>query len=73
LRDAHYAGAQRLGHGADYKYAHDFAGHFVAQDYLGAMRRFYEPTEQGSERKIKERLEKWREQIEAARRSPSAP
>ncbi|MGO8699440.1 MAG: replication-associated recombination protein A [Limisphaerales bacterium] len=71
-RDAHYAGAQRLGHGADYKYAHDFAGHFVAQDYLGAMRRFYEPTEQGSEKKIKERLEKWREQIEALRRSPGA-
>jgi putative ATPase len=70
LRDAHYAGAQRLGHGSDYKYAHDFEGHFVAQDYLGALRRFYEPTEQGSEKKIKERLEKWREQIEAVRRSP---
>ena len=67
LRDTNYSGAERLGHGADYKYAHDFAGHFVAQDHLGAARRFYEPTEQGSEKKIKERLEKWREQIEALR------
>ncbi|MEY3277167.1 MAG: hypothetical protein RL153_2435 [Verrucomicrobiota bacterium] len=60
LRDAHYTGAQRLGHGAGYVYPHDHPGHHVAQDYLGAARRFYEPTEQGVERKIKERLEKWR-------------
>ncbi len=60
LRDAHYAGAQRLGHGEGYLYPHDHPGHHVAQDYLGAARRFYEPTEQGVERKIKERLEKWR-------------
>ena len=60
LRDAHYAGAERLGHGQGYQYAHDHPGHFVTQDYLGAARRFYQPTEQGVERKIKERLEKWR-------------
>jgi putative ATPase len=68
LRDAHYAGAQRLGHGEDYKYAHDFPDHFVPQDYLGAARRYYEATEQGAEKKIKERLEKWRAQIEALRK-----
>jgi putative ATPase len=68
LRDAHYASAKRLGHGADYQYAHDFPDHFVAQDYLGAARRYYEATEQGSEKKIKERLEKWRAQIEALRK-----
>jgi putative ATPase len=60
LRDAHYAGAKRLGHGEGYQYAHDFAGHFVPQDYLGAARRYYEPTEQGAEKKIKERVETWR-------------
>jgi len=65
LRDAHYAGAKRLGHGEGYKYAHDFAGHFVAQDYLGADKRYYEPTEQGAEKKIKERVEKWRAQLAA--------
>src|SRR5882724_9603389 len=61
LRDAHYQGAKRLGHGEGYKYAHDFPGHFVAQDYLGSDKRYYEPTEQGVEKKIKERLDKWRE------------
>jgi putative ATPase len=60
LRDASYRGAKRLGHGKGYQYAHDFPGHFVPQDYLGADKRYYEPTEQGVEKKIKERLEKWR-------------
>ena len=60
LRDAHYKAAARLGHGTGYKYAHDYEGHFVPQDYLGADRTYYEPTEQGSEKRIKERLEKWR-------------
>ena len=66
LRDKSYAGAKRLGHGEGYKYAHDYEGHFVPQDYLGAAKRYYEPTEQGVERKIKERLEKWRLQTETA-------
>jgi putative ATPase len=60
LRDAHYQGAKRLGHGAGYEYAHDHPGHFVAQDYLGADKRYYEPTDQGVEMKIKERVQKWR-------------
>ena len=61
LRDASYQGAKRLGHGQGYQYAHDFPGHFVPQDYLGAEKRYYEPTDQGIEKKIKERLEKWRQ------------
>src|SRR6267154_980993 len=61
LRDAHYQGAKRLGHGKGYQYAHDHPEHFVAQDYLGADKRYYEPTEQGAEKKIKERVDKWRE------------
>jgi putative ATPase len=60
LRDTHYAGAERLGHGKGYEYAHDHPGHFVAQDYLGTDKHYYEPTEQGVEKKIKERVEKWR-------------
>jgi putative ATPase len=60
LRDAHYKGAKRLGHGQGYKYAHEGEGHFVAQDYLGVDKIYYEPTEQGVEKKIKERVEKWR-------------
>jgi putative ATPase len=60
LRDAHYKGAKRLGHGEGYQYAHDHPEHFVAQDYLGEEKRYYEPTEQGIEKKIKERLDQWR-------------
>ena len=66
LRDASYRGAKRLGHGEGYQYAHDYPEHFVAQDYLGADKRYYEPTEQGVERKIKERVDKWRAQFAAA-------
>lgn len=69
LRGTGYKGAERLGHGKDYKYAHDFDGHFVAQDYLGVDKRFYEPTEEGVEKKIKERVERWRAQMAEARKS----
>jgi putative ATPase len=60
LRDTHYKGAERLGHGKAYEYAHAHPGHFIAQDYLGVDKIYYEPTEQGVEKKIKERLENWR-------------
>ncbi len=69
LRDAHYAGAKKLGHGEGYQYAHDHPGNFVAQDYLGADKRYYEPGEQGVEKKIKERVEKWREALAQSRKS----
>ena len=72
LRDANYKGAERLGHGQGYEYAHDHPGHFVAQDYLGADRRYYEPTEQGVEKKIKERLENWRKQFSEKRKAKDA-
>ncbi|HZL42062.1 MAG TPA: replication-associated recombination protein A [Verrucomicrobiae bacterium] len=68
LRDAHYKGAKRLGHGQGYDYAHDHPDHFVAQDYLGSDKRYYEPTEQGMEKEIKERVEKWREEFSRKRR-----
>jgi putative ATPase len=69
LRDTHYQGAERLGHGQGYQYAHDGKDHFVAQDYLGVDKIFYEPTEQGVEKKIKDRLEKWRAQFAAVRKA----
>jgi len=69
LRDAHYKGAERLGHGKGYQYAHDGKDHFVAQEYLGVDKIFYEPTEQGVEKKIKERLENWRRQFENKRKA----
>jgi putative ATPase len=68
LRDAHYKGAKRLVHGVGYQYSHDHPEHFVAQDYLGAEKKYYEPTEQGTEKKIKERVEKWRAELEKSRK-----
>jgi putative ATPase len=73
LRDASYKGAKRLGHGQGYQYAHDYPGHFVAQDYLGADKRYYEPGQEGVEKKIKERLEKWRAQLAQAKIPSPAP
>ncbi|MBI4227758.1 MAG: replication-associated recombination protein A, partial [Candidatus Omnitrophica bacterium] len=60
LKDSHYPGAQRLAHGEGYQYAHDFPGHHVEQAYLPEARRYYEPTDQGFERELKNRLEKLR-------------
>jgi putative ATPase len=49
-----------LGHGKDYKYAHDFPGHHVKQKYTRKKVRYYEPTDIGHEAKIKQRLEQLR-------------
>ncbi|MBN9174359.1 MAG: replication-associated recombination protein A [Microbacterium sp.] len=63
LRDAHYPGAKRLGHGKGYRYAHDSDVGVVAQQYLPDSlrgRRYYEPTNHGLERDVQARLEKIR-------------
>ena len=63
LQDAHYKGSANLGHGVGYKYAHDYPEHYVKQQYLPDEikdARFYEPTEIGFEKGIKERLERLR-------------
>ncbi|MDP2941667.1 MAG: replication-associated recombination protein A [Candidatus Omnitrophota bacterium] len=61
LKDASYQGADALGHGKGYKYAHDFLGHYVEQKYTRKKVRYYEPTNIGYEAKIKQRLEKLRQ------------
>jgi len=55
LRDANMDAKER-GHGVGYKYPHDFPGHWTAQEYMPNPVRFYEPTEQGDEKRIAERL-----------------
>ncbi len=59
LKDA-TADGEALGHGKDYKYAHDFPGHFVKQKYTRRKVKYYQPTDIGHEAKIKARLEKLR-------------
>jgi putative ATPase len=60
LKDTHYGGSARLGHGKGYKYAHDFQGGFVEQDYLGVDIIYYEPTDRGYEAQIRQRMESLR-------------
>jgi putative ATPase len=64
LRNAVTAMNRSFGFGEGYRYAHDFADHYVEQEYLPANlvgKRYYEPTEQGAEREIKVRLARLRE------------
>ncbi|MBI5247267.1 MAG: replication-associated recombination protein A [Elusimicrobia bacterium] len=55
LRDASMDAKER-GHGAGYKYPHGFPGHHVSQEYMPNPMRFYEPSDQGDEKRIAERL-----------------
>ncbi len=57
LKDASYPGAQKLGRGKDYKYAHDYENHYVAQNYTPQQNKYYEPTQMGYEAKIKQFLD----------------
>jgi len=55
--------AETFGHGKGYKYPHHYPGHYVHQQYLPDEmrdRRYYEPSDQGYEEVIKERLRRWR-------------
>lgn len=72
LRDAHYAGAERLGHGVGYRYAHDEPHAVARQDYLPAELRgaeYYRPTPHGNEATLAERLAALEELL--GRRRPS--
>lgn len=64
LQDGHYKGSKSLGRGTGYKYAHDYPKHYVRQQYLPeeiADARFYEPGDNGYEKKIKAWMEYIRE------------
>ncbi len=74
LRDAHYAGAGRLGHGSGYRYPHDEPTGVVPQQYapddlVGV--RYYEPTSRGSERLLGERLQRIRDVLGVGQRRDS--
>jgi putative ATPase len=62
LRNAPTKLMEELGYGREYRYSHDFSEHFVDQQYLpeGLQARvYYRPTENGAEKKIRERLLSW--------------
>jgi putative ATPase len=65
LRDAHYQGAQVLGHGVGYDYPHDHPNGWVAQQYLPTEqldKRYYEPTSHGNEARVAQRMDDRREE-----------
>lgn len=69
LRDKHYAGAETLGHGQGYEYAHNAPGGVAAQDYLGVEREYYRPVDRGFERELAARLEEIRRRLRKHRAS----
>ena len=63
LRDSHYAGAKRIGHGNDYVYPHDDPRGWVPQEHLPAelrAKRFYVPSDHGAEADVARRLDEHR-------------
>ena len=65
LQDAHYGGHEKLGHGIGYKYAHDYPNHYVEQQYLPDEvlgEKFYELSDNGYEKQIKEYFKKIKEE-----------
>jgi putative ATPase len=67
LMDAHYKGAHKLGHGLNYQYAHAFKNHYVKQQYLPDAlkdRTFYELSDEGYEKDLKEHLNRIRREAE---------
>lgn len=73
LRDGHYAGSKRLGHGQGYQYSHDSDDGVAAQDYLGVEREYYEPTDRGFEAELRRRLETIRSKLREGRPEQTPP
>jgi putative ATPase len=69
LRDTHYPGGKRLGHGQGYQYAHDFEGGVVEQDYLGVDKTYYTPTDRGFEADIARRIAETKARLESRKAS----
>jgi putative ATPase len=70
LKDNHYGGSKVFGHGQGYKYAHDFAGGWVDQEYVPADVTYYEPTDRGFEATIRERMEEIKRRRQQANPEP---
>jgi putative ATPase len=76
LRDSHYPGAQRAGHGRGYVYPHEHPGGVVTQQYAPeglAGVNYYQPGDNGFERRAAERVERLRSILRAGADSGAAP
>jgi putative ATPase len=68
LRDGHNRGSKHLGSGKGYLHAHDYDDNYVPQAYLPEGRRYYSPTDNGQEKRIRERLDYFKAKFEAVRK-----
>jgi len=67
LQDAHYKGAEKLGHGTGYKYAHNYKNNYVKQQYMPYElngKEFYNPSGNGYEVKVREHMKKIKDEAE---------
>ncbi|MHC5137073.1 MAG: replication-associated recombination protein A, partial [Planctomycetota bacterium] len=66
LRDSHYAGAKKLGHGLNYEYPHKSPIGYIEQDYLGEQleKPYYKPKNIGREKLIAEYLQKLKNYVQ---------
>jgi putative ATPase len=74
LRDAHYGGSKKLGHGTGYRYAHDEPFGIAEQQYapdVVADATYYQPTSLGAEAGLKERWERIRAMVRGKGSSPA--
>lgn len=72
LRDSHYPGAEKLGHGEGYVYAHNEPDGIADVDYLGVDREYYHPVDRGHEAIMRDRLNSIRKRLRPSR-STDAP
>jgi putative ATPase len=72
LRDGGSKRAKKAFGHTGYQYSHDFEGAYIPQAYLPEGRRYYEPGEQGAEKRIKERLDYWRALFDQAQAEKKA-
>jgi len=66
LRDSHYSGAKKLGHGQDYKYPHNYKNNYVKQSYLPENlrdKKYYNPSENKNENTIKKYWEEVKKDV----------
>ena len=70
LRDSHYAGAKKLGHGLNYEYPHKSPIGYIEQDYLGVQLKkpYYSPKNIGREKRVAEYLQKLKNQVQQYQR-----
>lgn len=74
LRDSHYPGAAKRKHGGGYRYAHDYPGHVVSQQYAPdgvAGKDYYQPSDRGAEAALVERTARLRALLQADRTPPA--